>query len=116
MTKSFIIIGAGAAGLTAAYELQKQGYHELTVLEANDHLGGIATTASYQGNRMDMGGHRFFTKSPAVMALWQELLPLQGHPSRDQILLGETGKSYEGNADPEKVDDVLLTRRRVSRI
>lgn len=111
-----LIIGAGAAGLTAAYELQKNGYKDITVLEATDHLGGIATTAMYKGNRMDMGGHRFFTKSDAVMQLWQELLPLQGKPAKDEILLDEHNIKYDGTVDPEQVDKVLLQRRRVSRI
>jgi protoporphyrinogen oxidase len=111
-----LIIGAGAAGLTAAYELQKNGYKDITVLEATDHLGGIATTAMYKGNRMDMGGHRFFTKSDTVMQLWQELLPLQGKPAKDEILLDEHNKKYDGIVDPEQVDKVLLQRRRVSRI
>ena len=111
-----LIIGAGAAGLTAAYELQKNGYKDITVLEATNHLGGIATTAMYKGNRMDMGGHRFFTKSDAVMQLWQELLPLQGKPAKDEILLDEHNKKYDGIVDPEQVDKVLLQRRRVSRI
>lgn len=111
-----LIIGAGAAGLTAAYELQKNGYKDITVLEATDHLGGIAATAMYNGNRMDMGGHRFFTKSDTVMQLWQELLPLQGKPAKDAILLDEHNKKYDGTVDPEQVDKVLLQRRRVSRI
>lgn len=111
-----LIIGAGAAGLTAAYELQKNGYKDVVVLEATDHLGGIATTAVYKGNRMDMGGHRFFTKSATVMQLWQELLPLQGKPARDELLLGEQAKNFAGSVDPEREDTVLLQRRRVSRI
>lgn len=111
-----LVIGAGPAGLTAAYELQKEGKYQVTVLEAAQHIGGIATTAEYHGNRMDMGGHRFFTKVPQVMALWQELLPLQGKPAKDELLLHETSKNYGGIADPEQTDDVLLQRRRVSRI
>ena len=75
-----IVIGGGPAGLTAAYELQKNNYSEITILETTNHLGGIATTATYHGNHMDMGGHRFFTKSKVVMDLWQELLPLQASP------------------------------------
>lgn len=114
--KHFLIIGAGAAGLTAAYELQKNSYKDITILEAEQHLGGIATTAKYHGNHMDMGGHRFFTKSKTVMDLWQELLPLQGAPAKDEILLDDRHKNYDGTQDPEKIDDVLLKRRRVSRI
>lgn len=116
MENRLVIIGGGPAGLTAAYELLKEKYTRVTVLEAADHLGGIATTASYQGNHMDMGGHRFFTKSSTVMQLWQELLPLQGKPARDELLLGAVSKKYAGQLDPEKTDAVFLQRRRVSRI
>src|SRR5574344_1783527 len=111
-----LIIGSGPAGLTAAYELQKNKYSDIIILEATNHLGGIATTATYHGNHMDMGGHRFFTKSKTVMDLWTELLPLQGKPAKDELLLGDTKKIYEGLVDPEQVDKVLLKRRRVSRI
>src|SRR5574344_1327533 len=111
-----LIIGSGPAGLTAAYELQKNKYSDIIILEATNHLGGIATTATYHGNHMDMGGHRFFTKSKVVMDLWQELLPLQGRPAKDELILGEVNKKYDGQLDPEKTDDLLLQRRRVSRI
>lgn len=114
--KSILIIGAGPAGLTAAYELLKNKYRDVIVLESESHLGGIAATSFYQGNYMDMGGHRFFTKSQEVMKLWQELLPLQGAPSLDEIILGETNKDYPGQVDPQKEDEVFLRRRRVSRI
>jgi protoporphyrinogen oxidase len=116
MARSFIIVGAGAAGLTAAYELLKNKETEVVILEAADELGGIAVTENFKGNRMDMGGHRFFTKSTVVMRLWQELLPLQGKPARDEVLLGKQAASFEGQADPEREDNVLLKRRRVSRI
>ncbi len=68
-----VVIGAGPAGLTAAYLLSKQGY-EVTVLEADDIVGGISRTAQYKGYRFDIGGHRFFTKIEPVQALWEELL------------------------------------------
>ena len=60
--KKVLIIGAGPAGVTAAYELTSLGYN-VTVLEETDKIGGIAKTVNYKGNRMDMGGHRFFSKS-----------------------------------------------------
>src|SRR5687768_17849166 len=69
-----IIIGAGPAGLTAAYVLAKQGLARITVLEADDIVGGISRTAQYKGYRFDIGGHRFFTKIEPVQALWEELL------------------------------------------
>jgi protoporphyrinogen oxidase len=68
-----VVIGAGPAGLTAAYLLAKQG-HRVTVLEADDMVGGISRTAQYKGYRFDIGGHRFFTKITPVQALWEELL------------------------------------------
>ena len=69
-----VIIGAGPAGLTAAYQLTKAG-HTSTVLEADDIVGGISRTPERDGWRFDIGGHRFFTKVPAVEALWHEILP-----------------------------------------
>ncbi|HJR36630.1 MAG TPA: FAD-dependent oxidoreductase, partial [Gemmatimonadales bacterium] len=68
-----VVIGAGPAGLTAAYLLSKQGV-EVTVLEGDDIVGGISRTAQYKGYRFDIGGHRFFTKIEPVQALWEELL------------------------------------------
>jgi protoporphyrinogen oxidase len=69
-----VIIGAGPAGLTAAYELGKRGVPS-TVLEADDVVGGISRTVVADGYRFDIGGHRFFTKVPEVEALWHEILP-----------------------------------------
>ncbi|MBA2459318.1 MAG: NAD(P)/FAD-dependent oxidoreductase, partial [Gemmatimonadales bacterium] len=68
-----VVIGAGPAGLTAAYLLSKQGY-QVTVLEADEVVGGISRTVKYQGYRFDIGGHRFFTKIEPVQDLWEELL------------------------------------------
>ncbi len=68
-----IIIGAGPAGLTAAYELSKHGMRS-TVLEADSQVGGLSRTASYRGYRFDIGGHRFFSKVPLINDLWQEIL------------------------------------------
>ena len=116
--KTALIIGAGPAGLTAAYELLKRGggSYRPIVLEASDAIGGISRTFEYKGNRMDIGGHRFFTKSPEVLALWHEILPLQGEPSRDDLALGREIPLQEGGPDPEKEDEAMLTRHRVSRI
>lgn len=68
-----VVVGAGPAGLTAAYLLAKQGY-QVTVLEGDDMVGGISRTAQYKGFRFDIGGHRFFTKIAPVEALWHEIL------------------------------------------
>jgi protoporphyrinogen oxidase len=69
-----VIIGAGPAGLTAAYQLAKAGRRS-TVLEADDVVGGISRTVERDGWRFDIGGHRFFTKVDAVESLWHEILP-----------------------------------------
>lgn len=115
--KKALVIGGGPAGLTAAYELLKQGKDiEVTVFEESDCFGGISKTVNYNGNRMDMGGHRFFSKIPEVNAWWDNLLPMQGSPTYDDILLNRSGFLAEGGPDPEKEDRVMLTRHRVSRI
>ena len=116
MRKAYII-GAGPAGLTAAYELLKQTDDiEVTVLEESVHMGGISKTVNYKGNRMDMGGHRFFSKVPEVNEWWNNMLPLQGHPSYDDILLERQQTLTEQGPNPEKEDKVMLRRNRVSRI
>ena len=71
--ESSVIIGAGPAGLTTAYELGKRGISS-TVIEANDQVGGISKTVNYRGYRFDIGGHRFFSKVPLINELWQEIL------------------------------------------
>lgn len=117
MTKKVIIIGAGPAGLTAAYELLKknEGY-EVIILEETDCIGGISKTVNYHGNRMDMGGHRFFSKVPEVNTWWEEMLPTQGAmPVYDRIL-GREATIVKGGPDPEQIDRVMLHRHRVSRI
>lgn len=93
--KIAVIAGAGPAGLTAAYELLKNTDIHPIVLEATDAIGGISQTVNYKGNRMDIGGHRFFSKSEEVMNWWQNIMPM---------------------ADPDKTDRTMLTRNRVSRI
>lgn len=115
--KKALIIGAGPAGLTAAYELlSKSDDIEVIVFEESDCFGGISKTVNYKGNRMDMGGHRFFSKIPEVNEWWDKMLPMQGHPTYDDILLNRPMPLQEGGPDPEKEDRVMLTRHRVSRI
>ncbi|MDR1342572.1 MAG: NAD(P)/FAD-dependent oxidoreductase [Prevotellaceae bacterium] len=115
--KSIIIAGAGPAGLTAAYEIVNSNPDSaVTVFEATGAIGGISQTVSYKGNRMDIGGHRFFSKNGDVMAWWSRIMPLQGKPSVDDILLERAKQLPESDADPEKIDRVMLLRRRVSRI
>ena len=115
--KKIIIIGGGPAGLTAAYELLTgEEKADVTVLEETGILGGISRTVEYRGNRMDMGGHRFFSKVPEVNEWWEKMMPMQGSPSYDDIVLGRTTELAPGGPDPEKTDVVMLKRRRVSRI
>jgi protoporphyrinogen oxidase len=74
-TINTLIIGAGPAGLTTAYRLAQAG-HDVTVIEQDEHyVGGISRTVSYKGFLFDIGGHRFFSKSREVVALWDEILP-----------------------------------------
>ena len=77
--KKIVIIGAGPAGLTAGYELlkDKNNEYEVVILEESTDIGGISKTVKYNGNRMDIGGHRFFSKDDRVMNFWKELMPIQ---------------------------------------
>src|SRR3954470_3127077 len=75
--KRALIIGAGPAGLTAAFELVKRTGIQPIVLEKSDDMGGISRTVRYKGNRMDIGGHRFFSKSDRVMNWWMEVMPVE---------------------------------------
>ena len=113
-----IIIGAGPAGLTAAYELLNRTEIKPIIFEMSSDIGGISKTINYKGNRIDLGGHRFFSKSDRVMRWWINIMPLQGAPSKDDLILKrEIPLSKELNApDPEKNDNVMLVRSRLSRI
>ena len=116
--KKVIIIGAGPAGLTAAYELLKENKekYDITILEETNEIGGISKTVVYKNNRMDIGGHRFFSKSEIVMNLWKELMPVQGYDSIDDKILGRNKSLDPNGPDPEKEDVVMLLRNRYSRI
>ena len=112
-----IIIGAGPAGLTAAYQLLKNSKDfDVTILEGSNEIGGISKTVVYKNNRMDIGGHRFFSKDQDVTNIWNEVMPIQGKPAKDDVLLERNVPLMEGGPDPEKEDRVMLTRHRVSRI
>ncbi len=118
MSKKAIIIGAGPAGLTAAYELLNNSDIKPIILEASGYIGGISKTINYKDNRIDIGGHRFFSKSDKIMDWWQNILPLQGKPAKDDILLERyVPLSDLPNApDPESCEKVMLVRKRLSRI
>lgn len=117
MSDRVIVIGAGPAGLTAAYELlkSKRGY-DVVILEETGDIGGISKTVNYKGNRMDMGGHRFFSKVAEVNAWWESMMPTQGALPMDDRILGRQMTTVPGGADPEQTDCVMLRRHRVSRI
>ncbi len=125
-----VIAGAGPAGLTAAYELLDRTDVVPLVLEATGATGGIAQTYVHNGNRIDIGGHRFFSKDQRVMRWWFNVLPLQGAPASDTAAAGHD-VDYAGSArvrgirgaarevaapDPEREDAVMLQRPRLSRI
>src|ERR1700704_2326003 len=119
--KTAVIAGAGPAGLTAALELLRRSDITPIVIEADTQVGGISKTINYRGNRMDLGGHRFFSKSDWVMRWWQGILPVaenQAQPSR-ALSIHYQGQSrdltLEGVA-PASSDAVMLVRQRLSRI
>jgi protoporphyrinogen oxidase len=117
-----LIIGAGPAGLTAAWELAEAGVRDVTVLEATRATGGLAQSVEYKGNRIDIGGHRFFSKSDWVMDWWTRMLPLAASPGLDEggraLVLAYQGRQHTLGAGTASEDDksVMLVRRRLSRI
>ena len=115
-----IIIGAGPAGLTAAIELQRHSGIKPVLLEAGNQVGGLSRTVRYKGNRMDIGGHRFFSKSDRVMQWWLDLMPVEARMSQQGELRyqGQQRSVPRGDkvADPSCEDLVMLVRERKSRI
>ena len=117
MKKKVVIIGAGPAGLTTAYELlEKSKDYEVLIIEEDKQVGGISKTINYKGNRMDLGGHRFFSKDKRVNEWWEKMLPTQGALPKDDLLLKRKSYINEGGPNPEKEDRVMLRRNRLSRI
>jgi protoporphyrinogen oxidase len=117
--KKVLIIGAGPAGLTAAYEFQKlnKGY-EITLLEELDQVGGISKTVVYKGNRIDIGGHRFFSKSDVVMNWWQDILPIDP-TEKAEFSINYQNQSRTVAPKPTTIadkDKIMLIRNRLSRI
>ncbi|TCK70899.1 NAD(P)/FAD-dependent oxidoreductase [Acidipila rosea] len=114
-----VIIGAGPAGLTAALEFVRRSEIQPIVLEASHEIGGISRTIRHNGNRMDIGGHRFFSKSDRVMNWWTALLPVAACESGDNHSIQYQNKQRTvatGQASAENTDLVMLVRPRKSRI
>ena len=117
--QAIIIIGGGPAGLTAALELQAAGNQDITVIEADRQVGGISRTVEHHGNRIDIGGHRFFSKSDWVMDWWRRLMPVAAPADAEGMReLRYQGASAEAPAATasEADEGVMLLRSRLSRI
>ncbi len=111
--KTAIIIGAG---LTVAYKFLKETNIKPLIIEESEFIGGISRTEVFNGNRIDIGGHRFFSKNKDILKIWEELLPIQSKPSKDDTLLKINKNLPKKGPNPEKTDNVMLIRNRVSRI
>jgi protoporphyrinogen oxidase len=120
VSRTVVIAGAGPAGLTAALELLRRSDCRPIVFDADSQVGGISKTVNYRGNRMDLGGHRFFSKSDWVMNWWQEILPVAGSPDELQgFELAYQGQKRELSVQhAAQLHDgrVMLVRPRLSRI
>lgn len=111
--KTGLIIGAGPAGLTAAYELLTRTNIKPIVIEKSEYMGGIARTINYKGNRIDIGGHRFFSKSDRVMNWWAKFMP----PIETGMEIHYQGKSTKVKPSVDNDGDKkMLIRERKSRI
>ncbi|MBN2407687.1 MAG: NAD(P)/FAD-dependent oxidoreductase [Elusimicrobia bacterium] len=113
--KKAVIIGAGPAGLSAAYELLNKTDIIPLIYEQQNEVGGIARTVEYKGNRMDIGGHRFFSKCDKVIRWWLDIMPLEaGYSYRDHVFLKNPSVPMVSlKTDNRKV---MLIRNRISRI
>ena len=115
--QTLVIIGGGPAGLTAAYELaiQSSGY-DIIVLEADQQVGGISKTVDYKGNKIDIGGHRFFSKSDKVLNWWQKFLPLDSVDQEVLTTYQKKTKQVSVDRPASKHEPKMLLRPRKSRI
>jgi protoporphyrinogen oxidase len=115
-----IIIGAGPAGLTAAFELATRSKIKPIIIEKSDAIGGLARTYNYKGNRIDIGPHRFFSKSDRVMDWWMSMMPVASENGKEQTISyhnkSRTVETKNGGANPEQDDLCMLTIQRRTRI
>jgi protoporphyrinogen oxidase len=118
MQKKAVIIGAGPAGLTAAYELLTRTDIIPIVLEKSSHIGGISRTTDYKGNRMDMGPHRFFSKSDRVMDWWLKMMPLEETGTKKMTISYHNKTREIDTSDPAPAKDQkrMLVISRLTRI
>ncbi|MEY3367944.1 MAG: hypothetical protein RI973_1099 [Bacteroidota bacterium] len=110
-----VIIGAGPAGLTAAYELAKTGKYQITVLDRDTQVGGISKTVNHKGNLIDMGGHRFFSKSERVLKWWADFLPIVDTTHQIEIFYHHK-KTGIDDILMKQARNAMLVRPRKSRI
>jgi protoporphyrinogen oxidase len=112
-----LIIGAGPAGLTAAYELLTRTDVVPIVLEKSTSMGGISRTVNYKGNRIDIGGHRFFSKSDRVMNWWLQFMPIADAAEVHEITYQRSTRRVASTVQTGgDADRVMLVRNRKSRI
>src|SRR6185312_1876729 len=125
MQKKAIIIGAGPSGLTAAYELLTRTDVIPIVLEKSGEIGGISRTTDYKGNRMDMGPHRFFSKSDRVMDWWLKMMPLEAgmaagttisYQNKARSIAQKASGDAQPTAAPKDPDKTMLVIQRLTRI
>jgi protoporphyrinogen oxidase len=116
--KIAVIIGAGPAGLTAAWELLTTTDYIPLVIESDKQVGGISKTIDYKGNKIDIGGHRFFSKSERVVQWWLNFLPLQQEEAGDEIKISYQNKEaiIKNAKHADDNDKIMLLRPRKSRI
>jgi protoporphyrinogen oxidase len=112
-----IIIGAGPAGLTAAWELLTRTNIKPVILEKTKDTGGLSRTVNYKGNRMDIGGHRFFSKSDRVMQWWLDMMPLEAGTSEAFVINYQNRQTtVASNANSRRSQGDMMVRPRRSRI
>src|SRR5271169_4174076 len=109
-----VIIGAGPAGLTAALELLRRTRIKPLILEKSSYMGGISRTVAYKGNRIDIGGHRFFSKSDRVMNWWTAMLPVEQTSEENHRLVYQSqerafaARAANGAAPDPEFDDLVM--------